>query len=156
MIYKLVVVSDIHRAGNYLLDIMPVINAADYFIFCGDGLDELMALRGGITVPMLCVKGNNDRNTNIGDMASIVLGDTKVLVTHGDRQDVRRGLGVLYTAAKLKNCSLVFFGHTHNYCDYVQDGIHFINPGALNEGSYAIVVGDGRNFNCSRAMVPEL
>ncbi len=153
MSYKLAIISDIHHAGEYLLGLLPIINSSDYLIFCGDGLDELMAVRGSINVPMVCVRGNNDRNTQIVEMASFVIGGTRALVTHGDKQGVRQGLSGLYAAAKLKNCPLVFFGHTHTYCDYVHGGIHFINPGALCNGDYALAFGDGKKFTCRHEVI---
>lgn len=149
MNYRLVVTSDIHHA-HYLRDILPIVNSSDYFIFCGDGLGNVMAQSGSITVPMVCVRGNNDWTSRIDDVANIVIGETNALVTHGHRYGVRQGLDVLLSVAKQKCCSLVLFGHTHIYCDTVKDGIHFINPGALCDGSYAIVEGDGKSFKCRR------
>ncbi len=155
MIYKLVVISDLHHGADNLVRIIPIINTSDYLIFCGDGLDELMLFRDEICVPMACVKGNNDRGTTMAEMASIILGGSRVFVTHGHRQNVRQGLSSLLNAAKLKSCNMVFFGHTHVYCDYVYDGVHFINPGALCDGSYALVLGDGRNFTSKHCTVQQ-
>lgn len=148
MIYKLVVISDLHHAIGNLVTLLPVINASDYLIFCGDGIDDILLLRDSINVPLVCVRGNNDANSNIAEMASIVFGNTRALVTHGHKQNVRQGLSTLFASAKMKHCSLVLFGHTHSFCDYELDGVHFINPGALFNGSYALVVGDGNTFTC--------
>lgn len=155
MIYKLVVISDLHHGADNLVRIIPIINSSDYLIFCGDGLNDLLLFRDEILVPIVCVKGNTDQNTSMAEMASIVLGESRVFVTHGHRQNVRQGLGGLLNAAKLKCCQIVFFGHTHAYCDYIYDGVHFVNPGALCEGSYAMVVGDGRNITSKRCMLEQ-
>ena len=153
-VYKIVALSDIHHDIAKVHRIMPIINASDYLVFCGDGLNDLMSIRGEITVPIVCVKGNNDWNTSVAEMSCITLGETRVLITHGHRQDVRRGLGGLIAAAKLKNCRLVFFGHTHTPYDLIYDGIHLINPGAISgHGSYALVMGDGINFTCKHETV---
>lgn len=146
--YKLVVISDSHHDLERLERLLPIINSADYLVFCGDGLADIMWLRGRITVPIVCVKGNNDigLNVQVSDLASVEFGKSRALVTHGHKLDVRHGIGKMLGMAILKDCKLVFFGHTHKYMDFVQNGIHFINPGALCYGSYALVAGDGVNF----------
>ncbi len=153
MIYKLVVVSDIHHDMTRLNSILHVINVADYLIFCGDGFQDLLNFRGNIAVPMVCVRGNNDINTNITDVASVVLGGTRALVTHGHRQNVLNGYSALVATAHAKGCKLAFFGHTHRYVDAIVDGVHIINPGSLSNGSYALVIGDGINFTAKQQLI---
>lgn len=154
MIYKLVVISDVHHDTDRLATILPIINQSNYLIFCGDGMDSVMRMRGSILVPMVCVRGNNDRySTSVAEMASIVLGNTRVMVTHGHKHGVRQGLDGIVSAARFKGCSLAFYGHTHRFFDGSANGIHLICPGALCEGSYAAVVGDGVNFTCKQQFV---
>lgn len=152
-LYKLVVVSDTHRSVSNLRRIMPIINSANYFIFCGDGLSDVMQVRGEITVPIICVRGNCDIGTDIVDTATTTLGNTRALVTHGHRFNVKQGLGALYSAAVKNNCGIVFFGHTHSFTDQTYEGVHLINPGSLFNGSYALVAGDGTDFICKRCFV---
>ncbi len=147
-LYKLVVASDSHHNLANLERILPIINAANYFVFCGDGVDDVMLMRGRITVPVLCVRGNNDFNATIAETNTATLGSTHVLVTHGHRFDVRNGLKPLFMTAQTKKCRLVFYGHTHEFLDKTVQEVHFINPGALFNGSYALVAGDGVDFEC--------
>ena len=156
MVYKLTVISDVHYDVNRLRRIMPIINSSDYLVFCGDGLFNLLTVRGEILVPTICVRGNCDREPNvmnIADLAGVTLGNTRVFVTHGHKQDVKHGISGLLAAAQVKRSSLVFFGHTHSFYDGSVGGIHFINPGALCAGSYALVLGDGANFTCKQEFV---
>ena len=148
ILYKLVVISDSHHDIARLEQLLPIINSADYLVYCGDGVMDVMWLRGRITVPIVCVKGNNDigLNMQITDLASVAFGKTKALVTHGHKFGVGQGIGNMLGMAIMKDCKLVFFGHTHRYMDFVQGGVHFINPGALCNGSYALVAGDGKQF----------
>ncbi|MDE6200807.1 MAG: YfcE family phosphodiesterase [Clostridiales bacterium] len=148
ILYKLVVISDTHHDMARLEQLLPIINSADYLVFCGDGVSDVLWLRGRITVPIVCVKGNNDigLNVQITDLASVAFGKTKALVTHGHKFGVRQGVGKVLGMAIMKDCKLVFFGHTHRYMDFLQGGVHFINPGALCNGSYALVAGDGKQF----------
>lgn len=152
-LYKLVAVSDTHHDTARLERLLPVINSATYMIFCGDGINDIMRIRGRITVPIVCVRGNNDFGSDITELATMRFGDTRVLITHGHRLGVRHGLDMLMSEAIAKRCELVFFGHTHAFFDREVNGIHFINPGALCCGSYAIVVGDGVDFTCSRQTI---
>ncbi|MCH5154419.1 MAG: YfcE family phosphodiesterase [Clostridiales bacterium] len=146
--YKIVVVSDSHHETSRLERLLPIINSADYFVFCGDGAADVMWLRGRITVPIACVKGNNDFwiKEQLTDVATVAFGHARALIVHGHRHGVRHGLALLMETAMLKDYKLVFFGHTHHYTDVEYNGVHFINPGALCEGSYAIVTGDGDSF----------
>jgi len=152
-LYKLVVVSDSHHDFARLERLLPVINSANYMIFCGDGIDDIMRIRGLIAVPIVCVRGNNDFGSEITELATTRFGDTRVLIAHGHRHGVRRGLDMLMNEAISKRCNLVFFGHTHAFFDREVNSVHFINPGALCGGSYAVVVGDGLNFSCAQRTI---
>lgn len=153
--YKLVVISDSHHDIARLERLIPIINSADYLVFCGDGIMDIMYIRGSITVPIVCVKGNNDinANVNITELASVAFGNTRAIVTHGHKYGVQMGLRNLYGAATMHGARLVFFGHTHTYCDRIEGGVHFINPGALCNGSYALVAGDGESFVAKRCAI---
>lgn len=155
ILYKLVVISDTHHDVARLERILPIINSANYLVYCGDGVMDIMWLRGRIMVPIVCVKGNNDiaLNMQITDLASVAFGNTRALVTHGHKFDVRQGVGKILGLATMKKCHLVFFGHTHKYMDFVQGGVHFINPGAFCKGSYALVAGDGRTFVSKQCII---
>ena len=153
MVYKLVILSDIHHDLARVRAILPILNEADYVIFCGDGLEDIMYFRNALRSPLVCVRGNNDVGAKMADMVSVLLGDTRALVTHGHKQLIAGGMGGLVTAAKFKECQMVFFGHTHKYYNIVADGVHLVCPGALCEGSYAVMVGDGITFKCKQEFV---
>ncbi len=153
LMYKLVVISDIHHDFARLERLLPVINSADYLVFCGDGVNDVLRIRGLITVPIVCVRGNNDFSSDIAEIAGLKFGDTRALVTHGHKFNVRHGVAQLVNMAEMKNCKLVFYGHTHMYCDVVERGVHLINPGALCNGSYALVAGDGVGFISKQGVV---
>ena len=153
MHYKLTVISDVHGATEWFQALVPTINASDYFIFCGDGWSALRRISPLINVPMACVRGNTDFDCPLDDLATINLGGTKALVTHGHRQNAKQGIIGVLEAAKNKNCALAFHGHTHIFYDRIIDGVHIICPGALLNGSYAIVEGDGTDFTCTQKYI---
>ena len=68
----------------------------------------------------------------------------KLLVTHGHKFGVKRGLDRLVYYAKEIGANAVFFGHTHEDACFFVDGIFVVNPGSLTFGrvkdsTYAIV-----------------
>lgn len=146
-LYKLVIISDTNHDISRLERLLPVINQANYLVFCGDYIADLMRLRNKIAIPIICVKGNKDiEQTQIADVTTVMLGKTKVLIAHGHTFGVSQDMKMLFNAAKQNGCRLVFFGHTRKYIDYTYGGIHFVNPGGLCNGSYALVAGDGVRF----------
>lgn len=152
-LYRIVAVSDIHHDVERLQRLLPIINSATCFVCCGDGVSDVMYVRGGITVPIVCVNGNNDRGFNLSEIATTVFGSTRAMIVHGHKFDVRNGLKLLYVTALHQKCELVFYGHTHMFSDKTVQGVHFINPGALCNGSYALVAGDGTNFVCKQGTI---
>ena len=141
---KIVVFSDLHYA-NIPEKIKSVANEADYLFFLGDGgsrLGDLLFHHG-----LVAVKGNCD-DTPFPREEVIEIEGVKCLVTHGDLYSVKRGLLPLSYRAKELGCTLVFYGHTHYAEILEEDGITFLNPGAIHSPmtgtpSYAYVVIQG-------------
>lgn len=152
-LYRLIVISDIHRDWGRLERLVPMINATDCVVCCGDGVNDFMNARGRICVPTVCVRGNNDFDTFVTDDACVYLNGIKTLVTHGHKYGVKRGTGALLAASIGKGCRLVLFGHTHVFRDESADGVRLINPGALCNGSYAVVEIDGDKITCKKCEI---
>ena len=148
MSYKIIVISDIHHCRDRLERLLPTINSCDSLVFCGDGASDILFVRGRITVPTVCVNGNNDYFSGAGfaDSATLALDGAKVFVTHGHKYGVRSGVSTLSEIAELNGCVAAFFGHTHVYLDAMCNGVQLLNPGALCDGSYAIAEYDGECF----------
>ncbi len=123
----IVCLSDIHHA-TISERLKSVICESDYFLFLGDGISKLGDLL--FCKNLYAVEGNCD-NTGFPKETTIEIEGVKVLLTHGDRYGVKTGLQRLYLRAKELDCSLVFYGHTHQSEIAKEDGITFVNPGAL-------------------------
>lgn len=145
-----VIVSDIHYAASRLRKLLPIINACDYFVFCGDGMSDVSAVIGEISARTVCVRGNCDYGTLVSESTSFRLGNKSVFVTHGHLYGVKQSLRDLAEIAEDRGCDMVFFGHTHTFTDTVIDGVRLINPGALIGGSYAFVTIDGDKIGCEQ------
>lgn len=138
---RLVVTSDTHRAsGDFFNIIERHEKNADLFINLGDSEKEIDLLE--ITRPNIkieCVAGNCDFNSTLPYYKMLKCDGKKVLITHGHTFYVKHGLGALKDFAKQEGADIVLFGHTHEaYTDY-EDGIHYMNPGAVCRASYGIV-----------------
>ena len=130
--YKIVVVSDTHHDVARLERLLPVINGADRLVFCGDGLSDIMHIRGCITVPIICVKGNNDFSTAVSylpyameDNAVMYHFNRKLFFTHGDRYNALRVPPILEVGDAL------IHGHTHVGHLQKYNGLYVLNVGSL-------------------------
>ncbi len=148
-----VIISDVHHDTYSLRRLLPIINASDYFVFCGDGISDVMTVIGEITANSVCVRGNCDFGSIVSDRASLRMGKTDVFVTHGHLYGVKQSVRDLADIAKERGCGIVFFGHTHSYTDLEIDGVRMINPGALCEGSYAYLTIDGDDIVCEQRSI---
>ncbi len=153
MAVNAVIVSDVHHNLYGLRRLLPIINAAGHFVFCGDGMSDVMAVMGEITANSVCVRGNCDFGSVVSERASMRLGKTNALITHGHLFGVKQSVRDLAEIAKERGCGIVFFGHTHSYTDLEIDGVRMINPGALCDGSYAYLTIDGDSIVCKQRSI---
>ena len=124
---KLIVVSDSYGNKEVLDQIRQAHPDADCFIHCGDS--ELMpeAMVGFITV-----QGNSDPAGLYPNSQTITIGKHRIMVRHC--QDM---IGRFYSPVELaqyasdRKCDVLLFGHLHEFCDEIVNGVHLINPGAI-------------------------
>lgn len=128
---KILICSDSHGAKSNI-DILINDYKYDYFIYLGDGLEDLKHYE---YLPELHkVRGNCDFFSAEKDKETFFIDNFKFLITHGNEFKVKRGLGALINFAKEINADFVLYGHTHNYDIQEIDGMTFINPGSLYSG----------------------
>jgi uncharacterized protein len=142
---KLLVISDSH--GNYsrALKAHELAGPVDHIIHLGDGSDDARLMEEVLEVPVHRVAGNCDYDPVLPKELTLELGACRVLLTHGNRQSVKSGLGGLIGRGREVGAKLVLYGHTHRPAVDSALGMLLVNPGALKEGggSYAIVTVDG-------------
>lgn len=128
---KLLITSDVHGDDISLLDVINLHKDVDYHINAGDMcLDEKKLKRHHI----VSVKGNNDFGSHLPYFRILDFEGIKILLTHGHLEHVKFGLDRLKHKAKVNQVEICIFGHTHERYMMVDDGILYINPGAL--GNY--------------------
>ena len=92
------------------------------------------------------VAGNCDRYTPSASMLTTedtvrISENHTLLLTHGHRYHVPR-TDLLSYAALQAGADVVVFGHTHCRCREEEDGILFLNPGAIRNGQYMVLTVD--------------
>ncbi len=142
---RFTVIGDTHHIDEATMEkLLPVINAGDFLVHLGDGLDDLDFYSDRILCHVIKVSGNCD-------LFSIepcdVIEETeagRILFTHGHTHYVRNGLLSLSLFAQEKECDFVFYGHTHVAAECSYNNIMFINPGSTTrprcgDPSYCVV-----------------
>lgn len=134
---KLLITGDVHGLEQLLLDVISANLDISLKLNTGDlQISDTIVKQNGL----IAVRGNCDLYSDLNDEEIISFDNKKILLVHGHLFNVKYSLNELVSYAKDKKVDICIFGHTHLAFDEVIDGIHFINPGALNhfKPSYAI------------------
>ncbi len=131
---QLCVFSDTHNHDQAVRDVMLSHKTSDYFVFCGDGeneVDRFLEERPEFAPRMIRVRGNNDYGSLLPLTENVPLPyGHRMLVLHGHRHfagDYTRNLVAL---AKQNHADIVVFGHLHARIDRWEAGILLFNPGS--------------------------
>lgn len=138
---RIIATSDTHRnARDFLAIIERHMDNADLFVNLGDSERETELL--SITHPKLKtenVAGNCDWNSTLPFYKMLHCADKKVLLTHGHQQYVKHGYQQLQAFAMQEGADICLFGHTHTPYVETVNGILYMNPGAVINGSYGVI-----------------
>ena len=99
----------------------------------GDHADDARDLERAFPgLPILRVRGNNDYDTDAPLFCATTLGGLRIYLTHGHREHVHSGCGMVAARAREEGCALAFFGHTHRVQIERRDGVLVCNPGSIS------------------------
>ncbi|HEY8444531.1 MAG TPA: metallophosphoesterase [Bacilli bacterium] len=132
---KIIVISDTHRNQEILQELARIHNDADYFLHAGDS-----CLPPSLIYPFLSVKGNCDFYQYQPHLI-IKTPTFNIFMTHGHLYTKTS----LIASAKLNDCKIAIFGHSHIPFYQNEDGIILLNPGSAtnprgnSKKSYAII-----------------
>ncbi len=151
---RLLVISDSHGSRDILMSILRKFGQkVDAMCFCGDGMSDLLGmLMLGYNNPnfshfipplIFFVRGNGDNSTYtlladtrmtiyVPSELEFTAAGKRIFMTHGHRYDVYYGTKDLCTAAKEKNASIVFYGHTHISNLQQKNQLTTLNPGSCS------------------------
>lgn len=128
---RILVVSDSHGNDSALFKAHQQAGAVDLLIHTGDGEQDATLAEGILDCEVLRVAGNCDLGSTAPRELVITLDGMRLLITHGDRQQVKSGLARLEQYARDLRVDAVLFGHTHQaYCEQ-REGLLLLNPGTL-------------------------
>ena len=149
---RVIVLSDSHGFTGRLSTILTVAEQGgpiDAILHLGDGYWDLRDLEVDLP-PVYQVAGNCDLFRS-DTLDFVTLSNAKLLLTHGHYQHVREGTDDLLSLALEEKCAAALYGHTHYQKMEWRSGILILNPGAVNDGKYAVL-----NINRLGALDPEL
>ena len=143
---KILVFSDSHGNGKNVVEAIEKSGVGvSLVVFLGDGLGDVEYARGKFpNLQFFEVRGNCDFFANDTPKQSVLdLDGVRLLITHGDKYNVKYGLtNITYAGAELE-VNGILFGHTHiptDRCEYVNEKrIQLFNPGSIAQGSYGVL-----------------
>lgn len=130
---RILVLSDTH--GNYPLALKAVeeCDPHDQVVHLGDEVEDALMLEQITGRHIVKVAGNCDYMTGQPRELCMALDSIRVLITHGDKYQVKSGLARLHRKALQERAHVVLYGHSHRASIDTVGGILFINPGcAIN------------------------
>ena len=138
---RLVVTSDVHKRTSALFDIVERHkNNADLFINLGDSANEIETLLMAYPdIRIECVSGNCDFSGTAPLTKLLSCDGKRVFITHGHMFYVKHGYEVIKQKAREMKADICLFGHTHAPLTEIEDGIYYMNPGAVCDYSYGII-----------------
>ena len=138
---RIVVASDSHGMYMYLRKALEREPEAELFIFLGDGeADYRLATETGFpALPKIAVKGNCDVYSALPESEFKCVANKKIYATHGYKEHVKYGLFDLEHIAKETGTDIVLFGHTHTPLYRCSEGVHYFNPGSIQQRQFGVI-----------------
>ena len=116
---KYLILSDIHGSELYLEAALTAQKDADVVVICGDLEFEVYDIEE-------IIRRHMSRSIDIR-------------MVRGNCDD-----DLMTYAAMEKECDIVIFGHIHRQVDKTENGIRFLNPGALKNRNYMTLTTDSQ------------
>lgn len=145
---RIYVFSDSHGSLTEMLQIIQQ-DPPDAVIHLGDGMQDVEDLIQIFPeIPMYYVPGNCDGYTSVPPIQELIIGETRVLFSHGHLWSVKRDMVAALAAAEEQKASLLLHGHTHiPKIQEEADGLVVMNPGPSPD-SYGIITFQEDGFQC--------
>lgn len=130
---KILIISDTHGNEGNLRKVVQSEGRPDHLLHLGDiegGEEQIREIAG---CPVDAVSGNCDFFCRLPKVRFVELGGYKIMMTHGHYYYVTVGTRDLIEEARINNCDIVMFGHTHKpMISQADDRLTVLNPGSLS------------------------
>lgn len=146
---KILIVSDTHRKNDIYLQLVKKYAPLDMVIHCGDLEGAEYTIESAVDCPVHMVAGNNDFFSSVPMEDEFMIGNHRVLLSHGHHYYISMGNELIKDEARSRGVDIVMYGHTHKPVIERDGDLLVINPGSLTyprqEGrkpSYAVMTVD--------------
>lgn len=129
---RILIVSDTHRKEQNLEAVLEKEGPVEHLIHLGDVEGSKNHILEIAACPVDIVAGNNDFMDDLPKEKEIMLGDYRVLLTHGHYYYVSLDTKMLRKEAKARGFDIAMYGHTHKPRIEKSNGITVLNPGSLS------------------------
>ncbi|MCD7722810.1 MAG: YfcE family phosphodiesterase [Clostridiales bacterium] len=151
---RIIITSDSHGCADKLFTIVQKhIKDANKFINLGDcrSGDDLLFCEKKLNMKFMRVAGNCDFFYEAPDIDFLETAGKKILLCHGHTFSVKAGYEKIMKFAAETGCDAALFGHTHMQWHEYINGIHFLCPGAVKNGQYAMLDIENGKIICIKA-----
>lgn len=127
------ILSDTHGYRETIDEILAVTadDPVDLWLHAGDYGDDARYMATQTDIPVLAVRGNNDRQQPLEPREQLIpFADTYVYMTHGDRIAPYNRIAEMITLARGMGAKLAIAGHSHHHGSYDAGDCLFVNPGS--------------------------
>ncbi len=131
---KILITSDIH--GN--IKNLKYLKSKYYGYHHLDAGDSVIDNNLLSSLNITSVRGNCDFNYQLPLYKIVEYGDLKILISHGHLYNVKNSLEEIIKWAIKEHANILIYGHTHQPLLEQYQNLTILNPGSLNEGSYAV------------------
>ena len=142
---RLVAISDSHRKGHIVEDIIKREVDARHIFFLGDNTSDIEDFQYLYRDKQFHIcSGNCDFVKDFPTYDIVSIEGHNILYTHGHEFSVKSSTGVLLQRAQNLGCDIVLYGHTHVALTKYENGVHIVNPGSCAQSrsgpnSYAVI-----------------
>lgn len=159
------ILSDTHGYLEVIDDILQVTadQDIDLWLHAGDLGDDARYMRSKTLVPVIAVRGNNDRTQPLEPKEQLIeFEDTFIYMTHGHEVSYYNRIQDLIQLGTSMGATLVVSGHTHYHASYAGKDCLYINPGSPvlprdgSGGTFAIASYEAGQFSVEFCYLQEL
>lgn len=137
---RLGVFSDSHGEIELFEKAVRGLNDISAIVHLGDCASDAMEIARRTGKNIISVDGNCDFFAH-GPTARIYEAEgVRICITHGHKEHVKTGLMRLSYRAEEENATVALYGHTHIQRADDVGGQILLNPGAMKDGKYAVVM----------------
>lgn len=127
------IISDTHGYLDVVDDIIErtALWDVDLWLHAGDYGDDARYMANLVDVPVMAVRGNNDRKKPLEPREQLIpYKDTYIYMTHGDQFYPYNRTAEIISLGRSMGATLCVAGHSHHHGQYDAGDCLFVNPGS--------------------------